>query len=291
MRVISHLVDVLLSDWYPSCKPQVLILCSACQLANFRRQECCALQDPSASLKCINGGSSVSVKEIAPDLALADLTEGFVFQDQDIEFDLIGQEDEGKGKEKDGKEKEKETEELENEKENRKEERETKKNSWEEGELDAEGGEKGIRIGEKRNQWEALRKAGEGNLKEMLNDMNSHQQGIHELDSEIKEAADFLSDLDREIAEFQFIFEEDLMRSPEKEKEGGIEREKKREKERDEARMKDRRVRLGEGAFGVVYKARLLRDGGIPVAVKEMKRETELEREISEFHQEIWMMR
>ena len=137
MRVISHLVDVLLSDWYPSCKPQVLILCSACQLANFRRQECCALQDPSASLKCINGGSSVSVKEIAPDLALADLTEGFVFQDQDIEFDLIGQEEEGKEKEK-----EKETKEVENERENSNEERETRKNSWEEREREAEGGDK-----------------------------------------------------------------------------------------------------------------------------------------------------
>ena len=110
--------------------------------------------------------------------------------------------------------------------------------------------------------------------------MNSHQQGIHGLDSENKEAEEFLSDLDREIAEFQFIFEEDLMRSPLEKK-----------KERDEARKKDKRVKLGEGAFGVVYKARLLRDGGIPVAVKEMKRETELERELSEFHQEIWMMR
>jgi len=82
-----------------------------------------------------------------------------------------------------------------------------------------------------------------------------------------------------DLVESSLLFSENELDFTFAEQDKETDKEKEKEKEKEEKRCK-----LGKGGFGVVYKARLLRNNGILVAVKEIN-------ELSEFHHEIWMMR
>lgn len=87
LRVVGSVVDVLLGDWYPTVQPQVWMTCTACNTPHISRQQCCdaILRNPSI-IYCQNAKLDIQVKEIAPDLAVVDLLDSYLIQENDLEF-------------------------------------------------------------------------------------------------------------------------------------------------------------------------------------------------------------
>ena len=87
LRIISQMVEMLLSDWYPSIQPKVWIICTACMQPHFTRQQCCQATQQSP-LYCSAEQQMMFVKEVAPDLTFEDFPEFPLLQENELLFEL-----------------------------------------------------------------------------------------------------------------------------------------------------------------------------------------------------------
>ena len=87
LRIISQMVEMLLSDWYQSIHPNVLIVCTACKKPHFTRHQCFQAT-AEAPLYCVDESRVVLVKDIAPDLTFEDFPEIPLLHENDVLFEL-----------------------------------------------------------------------------------------------------------------------------------------------------------------------------------------------------------